>query len=277
MHVIVIAAQKGGVGKTTLTANIVKALQEVHSSKPQEHRPRGLVIDLDPQAGVTRRLIGEKLPDRGGYDVYIKGADAIESVYPVAENLDILTADGRLYEIHRDLSLQAIIPAKLTNILLDLGPKGENHYQYVFIDTPGDFNWSTLCAMILGTAFIYPAVPDDHPRHSLGVTIKASRRNDLVLNRDSPDWIVFNAVNNTTHHRLNMAGITENYSSEDWLRDHLDIRNARPVSIFKQPIKDRIKIRSSGTVVKDHPKSEETQWFRELALEIDRTLFTLKP
>jgi len=83
MKRIAVINQKGGSGKTTLSALLVKAL------------PGSLAVDLDPQAGLTSILHGE--PDGPGVFDLIMG----ETVQPIEKNgYSIIQADHRLDEIY---------------------------------------------------------------------------------------------------------------------------------------------------------------------------------
>src|SRR6478609_4655701 len=86
-RVLVVANQKGGVGKTTSTVNVAAALAQLGQ--------RILVIDLDPQGNASTALGVEH--HRGvasTYDSLVEGAPLTEviSACPEVDNLDVVPA-----------------------------------------------------------------------------------------------------------------------------------------------------------------------------------------
>ena len=87
-HIIAVANQKGGVGKTTSAINISAYLAKMGR--------KVLLVDLDPQGntssglGIQKNKLGASL-----YDVLQGSAKAVDTTMKTAyENLDILTING---------------------------------------------------------------------------------------------------------------------------------------------------------------------------------------
>ena len=86
MRTIAVLNQKGGVGKTTTTANTAAALAALGQ--------RVVVIDLDPQAHLTIHLGIEPQSVRpGSYEVLMQSAEFEQALMMVRSNLWLLGAN----------------------------------------------------------------------------------------------------------------------------------------------------------------------------------------
>ena len=148
-RVIAIAAQKGGVGKTTTTVNLACALAQTHGA-------RVLVIDIDPQGHVASslkdavRIAGTSLSD-----VLLAQTprDLMDAVLPSdIENLSLTPPDKSLNETDTRLSTRVgreyILQAALAQAL--------TRFDWILIDCPPNLGNLTLNALVAADHVLVP-------------------------------------------------------------------------------------------------------------------------
>lgn len=143
--VISIVNHKGGVGKTTTTLNLGKALVLEGN--------RVLVIDMDSQGNLSQAL-GVDTPDKQVMNAIID--DEPLPIYPISKNFDLSPSDlslaSREIEMIRsvlsELQLKRVIEPKL----------GE--YDYILIDCPPALNIFTTSALIASDSCIVTLQPE---------------------------------------------------------------------------------------------------------------------
>ncbi len=139
MRRIAVINQKGGVGKTTTTANLGVALAV------SGHRV--LLIDLDPQAHLTLNLgVDPASNENTAYEVLTQSVTAGEAVLDVRENLQLIPGHNDL--VSAEAQLVSAVGREV--ILRDaLTPLGETH-DFVLIDCPpalGNLSINALAAV----------------------------------------------------------------------------------------------------------------------------------
>jgi chromosome partitioning protein len=152
-RVLVVANQKGGVGKTTTAINLGTALAAIGE--------RVLVIDLDPQGNASTGL-GIPAKDRHctTYDVLTQAAGLLEAVTPtVVPRLHVATSSMDLLGVELELAGAADRGYRLRDALrvLELEAEaGAEGYDYVLIDCPPSLNLLTVNAMAAADAVLVP-------------------------------------------------------------------------------------------------------------------------
>ena len=144
--VIVIANQKGGVGKTTTAVNLAAcmAVTEIPT----------LIIDMDPQSNATSGL-GIELAngDKSIYDVMINNIDAKKVIKKSdLPHLDILPSSTRLVGAEIEL-----VPALARETILKSALGSVNgEYEYIFIDCPPSLGLLTLNSLTAADTVLVP-------------------------------------------------------------------------------------------------------------------------
>ncbi|WP_395673773.1 ParA family protein [Phenylobacterium sp.] len=148
MRVLVVANQKGGVGKTTTAINLGTALAAVGE--------KVLLIDSDPQGNASTGLgVGRAQRTTTLYDVLMGEREMRDAVVPTkVPGLDLAPADPDLSGVELELGQQARRSFKLRDALAPLRASGE--YSYVLIDCPPSLNLLTVNAMAAADAVLVP-------------------------------------------------------------------------------------------------------------------------
>ena len=172
-RVMVVANQKGGVGKTTSTVNLAAALAQLGQ--------RVLVIDLDPQGNASTALNIEH--HRGvpsTYDLLVNG-DAIADVVrecPDHENLWVVPATIDL--AGAEIELVSVVAResrlhKAINAYPRVGSAeevGEERLDYLLIDCPPSLGLLTLNALVAGEEMLIPIQAEYYALEGLGMLLE---------------------------------------------------------------------------------------------------------
>jgi chromosome partitioning protein len=170
---VVIANQKGGVGKTTTTANLSASIALAGKDI--------LVIDTDPQGNLSSGLgINRSEIARSLYDVYIGGCTIDEAIHPtelpnlyiVPSTIDLLAVEVELVgrEERERILQKALAPIK-------------DRFQYIFIDCPPSLGLLTLNGLVAADSILVPVQCEYYSLEGLGLL---SRTLKLVRSSFNP-------------------------------------------------------------------------------------------
>ncbi len=150
MHIIVVANQKGGVGKTTVTINTAAALSRLGMSV--------LVLDLDPQAN-TSTTLGMRDP----YEVKTTATnvfldkDSHVSPWQETKEKDISLIYGHvsLTRVERDLP-RLYLTAPGTVLRNKVAEMATGDFDFMVIDCPPSLSMLTANALVAADSLIVP-------------------------------------------------------------------------------------------------------------------------
>lgn len=146
-HLIAIANQKGGVGKTTSAINLAACL--AHRKK------KVLLLDLDPQANATSGLGLEKEPGKSIYRALIGESAAEELIIPTQhKRLNVIPSELDLAGAEVDIARMDNYLHCLKKVLQPL--VDSNQYDFIILDCPPSLGIIFMNALAASTAVIVP-------------------------------------------------------------------------------------------------------------------------
>ena len=148
MNIIAVAAQKGGVGKTTSTVNL--------GAVWAEDGLRVLVIDADPQASATKWLQGKGKGEKL-LEVY-RGDSAIsDALQPsVVRGIDLVASGPRVHGVDKMMAAETA-PCELNlKYALEDHANAAKPHDIVIIDCPPSLGFPTVAALAAAPHVVVP-------------------------------------------------------------------------------------------------------------------------
>ncbi len=144
--IIILANQKGGVGKTTCAVNIAAGIAALGK--------KVLIVDIDPQGNATSGLgINKKSALRTAYEMLCSDAPAEEAIVrEVFKNLDAIPSSINLAGAEIELSNLEQRESRLRKALSLVRDK----YDFIFIDCPPSLGLITLNALCACDSVLIP-------------------------------------------------------------------------------------------------------------------------
>ncbi|MFO0774941.1 MAG: ParA family protein [Nitrospiraceae bacterium] len=157
-HVLAVANQKGGVGKTTSSINLAASLAiNGHST---------LLVDVDPQANASSG-VGAHVQNDGVsvYDCLIRSVPAERAIVATSlQNLSVLPATpdlaGAEIELIQVESRELVLKRTLATSL--------SRFEYIILDCPPAFGLLTINALVAATGVVIPMQCEYYAMEGLG-------------------------------------------------------------------------------------------------------------
>ncbi|WP_275403747.1 ParA family protein [Nocardioides jishulii] len=168
-RVMVVANQKGGVGKTTTTVNLAAALSQLGF--------RVLVIDLDPQGNASTALnVDHRRGTPSTYDLLVDGAALADVITdcPELPNLKVVPATIDLAGAEIEL-VSVVARENRLHKAIQAHPwvgtsteVGDERFDFVFVDCPPSLGLLTLNALVAGEEMVIPIQAEYYALEGLG-------------------------------------------------------------------------------------------------------------
>lgn len=267
-RVIAVGNQKGGVGKTTNTVHIARALVEMDR--------KVLIIDLDMNHGATRHFGVEPEAFLGSFEMLIGAEEApnlilthqdAEEGVNLPENLDLVPAARKLEGIDQAVMSRSkfMTPLEVLKAPLD---SLRGRYDYIFLDTAPNATLPTLAAYLNANYFILSAMPDPFAIAGLNDALR-----DIMdaRARGNPDLSVLGVVVSGVDKRTSLANTLSDFVEQSFRAGEKGESIKFKTTIGRSTVIPQTQ-KLGKTLFETHSTHKITDAYRALAREIEERL-----
>jgi chromosome partitioning protein len=219
---MVVANQKGGVGKTTTAVNMAAALAQ--------HGLKVLVIDLDPQGNASTAL---SVPHHRGtlssYEVLVDGTPLAEVVQPHPDLANLFVVPATIDLAGAEIELVSLVAreSRLRKALAAhplVNRAGEDRFDtdqfdYVLIDCPPSLGLLTLNALVAGAEMLIPIQAEYYALEGLGQLLETVEMVRTHLNQElQVSTILLTMYDSRTNLAAGVAGEVREHFGEQVLK-----------------------------------------------------------
>jgi chromosome partitioning protein len=255
---IVVANQKGGVGKTTTTVNVAAALALKGLSV--------VVLDLDPQGNACTALnVPHREGTAGTYEVLVEGAAISEVIVPCPDvaGLDVMPATIDLAGAEIEMVSLVRREYRLADALqkyVEQRRMAGGRIDYVLIDCPPSLGLLTLNSMVAADEVLIPIQAEYYALEGLG---QLMRNVDLIKSKLNPKLTVSAVVLTMYDGRTNLsAAVAE------------EVRNHFGDTVLRTMVPRSVRVSEAPSfqqsVLTYDPTSTGSLSYQEVAREISR-------
>jgi chromosome partitioning protein len=251
-RLIVVANQKGGVGKTTTVVNLAIALGI------KGHRV--LLVDLDPQGNASSGIIADtrlaelKSSGKTIYEALVGRIPLNEVIRPARDKVFLAPSGPDLVGAEIELATREGRERVLKQILAPV----RKDYDYVLVDTPPSLGLLTLNALVAADSIIVPMQCEYYALEGLSSLLETIKRIRSSLNPglkiDGLVLTMFDARNRLSHEIAR------------------EVEKHFPDKVFQSVIPRNVRLSESPShglsVIEYDPKSAGAEAYQNLAAEL---------
>lgn len=247
-HVISLANQKGGVGKTTTAVNLGADLAN--------EGKRVLIVDSDAQGNATSGVgISKQNIKKDVYDVLVN-EEPMEDVilHSPHEGLDIVPATIQLSGAEIELTPQMARETRLKSALAQV----DSQYDYILIDCPPSLGLITINAFTASDSILIPVQSEYYALEGLSQLLNTVQ---LVQKHFNPDLYIEGVLLTMYDARTNLGTQVNN-----------EVRKFFKEKVYKTIIPRNVRLSeapSHGLPIIDYdPKSKGAEVYMKLTKEV---------
>lgn len=254
VDVITIANRKGGVGKTTTTLNLAYSLKELGK--------KVLVIDLDPQANLTRCFVVENTENIKTIGHLLITEMEEEESYLVEDytksydEIDIIPSSVYLSAVETQMRIET----GSERILSEIVNQAKEHYDYILIDTSPSLNILTINALCASDSVLIVADTQLFAIVGIGELLKTIQK---IKKRVNPKLKVQGILLTMCENRTNLSKT---------LTEQVEEMFQKKIKVFQTKIPKTVKVGEaiySGQSIKKYAKGSSVDIaYDNLAKEI---------
>ena len=246
--IIVIANQKGGVGKTTTAINL--------SAACALNDKRVLLIDLDPQGNSSLSFVEPQIVDGSAFELFTEPHEPWSNfIYPTkVEKLDIVPSKISLAKLEAKLVGDFDAIFRLRDRIEEI----RSHYDLIFIDTPPTLGLITVNALVAATRVL---IPIQSSYFALEGTDDLLETIEKIRSRPNPDLEIIGVLVTLFDKRTSLSKDVEAH-----------IRQVFGAKTFKTLISRSVRLEESPahkeTIFTFAPKSSGANEYQQLSKEV---------